>query len=122
MKNVDEQKLKAELEASKDLQIEFGGDAVAYVAYMQAAAEGRVRSLSGGMKSSVVPVSGPGPAAVDDEALKQEFSASADLQSEFGNDVNSYIAFKKANVAGRTKVCSGHGVVAFSSSAPATKE
>lgn len=36
----------------------------------------------------------------DDEALKQEFAASAELQTEFGGDVDAYVAFKKADKAG----------------------
>ncbi len=32
-----------------------------------------------------------------DEALKKEFAASKDLQAEFGNDVESYIAYKQAD-------------------------
>jgi len=43
-----------------------------------------------------------GPA--DDEALKKEFAASADLRSEFGNDIKAYIAFKKADADGQVRL------------------
>ena len=39
----------------------------------------------------------------DEETWKQEFSASEDLQAEFG-DVKSYVAFKKADAAGNVRI------------------
>ena len=39
----------------------------------------------------------------DEDALKQEFAASKDLQTEFG-DVKTYIAFKKADTAGQVRI------------------
>jgi len=39
----------------------------------------------------------------DDEAWKQEFSASEDLQSEFG-EVETYVAFKQADKAGKVRI------------------
>lgn len=38
-----------------------------------------------------------------EETLKKEFAASEDLQAEFG-DVDSYVAFKKADAAGRVRI------------------
>lgn len=35
--------------------------------------------------------------SADEETLKKEFAASADLQTEFGNDVEAYIAYKQAD-------------------------
>ena len=35
--------------------------------------------------------------SASDEVLKKEFAASKDLQAEFGNDVESYIAYKQAD-------------------------
>lgn len=40
----------------------------------------------------------------DESKLKQEFSASADLQAEFGGDVEAYIAFKLAEAEGRVQI------------------
>ena len=117
---VGEEQLKQEFSASADLQVEFGGDVKSYVAFKRAESQGRVKGHLGETKSSV-PASGAGAEAGDEEALKQEFSASADLQAEFGGDVTAYLKFKKVEAAGRAKMCSGHGVVAFSS-APAPKE
>lgn len=42
MKNVDQEKIKAEFAASPDLQAEFGGDVKAFVALKLAEAQGRV--------------------------------------------------------------------------------
>ena len=42
--------------------------------------------------------------ADDDEALKKEFAASAELRAEFGNDVKAYISFKKADAAGQVQM------------------
>jgi len=39
----------------------------------------------------------------NEEAWKQEFSASEDLQAEYG-DVEAYVAFKKADAAGRVRI------------------
>lgn len=124
MEAIDETKLKIEFEGNSDIQAEFGGDVKAYIAFKLAESEGRIGGRLGGLKSSVHanPTEiGPGPG--DEESWKQEFSASADLQREYGNDVTSYLAFKKAEAAGRAKLCSGHGIVAFSSApAPETEE
>ena len=40
----------------------------------------------------------------DESKLKQEFSESKDLQDEFGGDVTSYMAFRKAEFEGRVKI------------------
>jgi len=40
----------------------------------------------------------------DEAALKTEFAASADLQTEYGGDVNAYVAFKKADAEGRVRI------------------
>jgi hypothetical protein len=40
----------------------------------------------------------------DVETLKKEFAASADLRSEFGGDVEAYIAFKQADADGRVRM------------------
>lgn len=45
----------------------------------------------------------------DESKLKKEFSASADLQAEFGGDVKAYIAFKLAEVQGRVQACRSGG-------------
>ncbi len=42
--------------------------------------------------------------SADEAALKAEFAASADLQAEYGGDVDAYIAFKKADTAGRVRI------------------
>ena len=117
-----EEKLKQEYEMNPDLQAEFG-DVTAYLAFKRAESEGRIKGRPGGVKSSM-PVSraGAGPGGGDVEAWEKEFSASKDLQREYGNDVAAYVAFKKADVAGRTKVCAGGGVVAFCASVPASEE
>jgi len=39
--------------------------------------------------------------SADEAALKAEFAASADLQTEYGGDVKAFIAFKKADAAGQ---------------------
>jgi hypothetical protein len=55
----------------------------------------RKDDLSGGDQQS----------SADFEAgLKKEFAASADLQAEFGNDEAAYVAFKKAESAGRVGI------------------
>ena len=115
---LDEAKLKAEFESSEDLQAEFGNDIKACVSFRRAEAQGRIRGRLGGVKSSEF---GSGAAAKDEEALRQEFDASEDLKNEFG-DVDAYLAFKRAEASGRTKVCTSVGVVAFSSSGPDPKE
>jgi len=40
----------------------------------------------------------------NEEAWKQEFNDSADLQAEFGGDVEAYIAFKKADATGNVRI------------------
>jgi len=40
----------------------------------------------------------------NEEALKREFAESKDLQAEYGNDVNAYIAFKKADADGNVRI------------------
>ena len=40
----------------------------------------------------------------NEEAWKQEFAASEALQAEYGNDVNAYVAFKKADADGRVRI------------------
>lgn len=47
---------------------------------------------------------GEGKENKNEEAWKQEFSESADLQAEYGGDVNAYVAFKKADSAGRVRI------------------
>lgn len=42
--------------------------------------------------------------SADEAALKEEFAASADLQAEYGGDVNAFIAFKKADEAGNVRL------------------
>jgi len=42
--------------------------------------------------------------SADEAALKAEFAASADLQNEYGRDVEAYIAFKKADADGRVRI------------------
>lgn len=41
---------------------------------------------------------------VDEDALKAEFAADANLQGEFGNDFEAYAAFKKADKGGQVRV------------------
>ncbi|GAI01432.1 unnamed protein product [marine sediment metagenome] len=40
----------------------------------------------------------------NEEAWKQEFAASEDLQAEYGDDVDAYVAFKKNDEAGRVRI------------------
>ena len=40
----------------------------------------------------------------NEEAWKQEFAASEDLRAEFGNDVDAYVAFKKADDEGSVRI------------------
>jgi hypothetical protein len=40
----------------------------------------------------------------NEEAWKREFSESADLQAEFGGNVDAYVAFKKADKDGRVRI------------------
>jgi len=40
----------------------------------------------------------------NEEALRQEFAASEALQAEFGDDVEAYVAFKKADAEGRVQI------------------
>jgi len=42
--------------------------------------------------------------SADEETLKKEFAASAELQSEFGDDVKAYIAFKQADADSRVRI------------------
>ena len=42
--------------------------------------------------------------SADDAALKAEFAASEDLQAEYGNDVDAYVAFKKNDAAGNVRI------------------
>jgi len=49
-------------------------------------------------------VEGEGKGDKNEEALKQEFAASADLQEEFGGDVEAYVSFKKADAEGRVRI------------------
>jgi len=42
--------------------------------------------------------------SADEAALKAEFAASADLQTEYGGDVNAYVAFKKADAEGQVRI------------------
>ena len=42
--------------------------------------------------------------SADEAALKAEFAASADLQTEYGGDVKAYIAFKKADADGKVRI------------------
>jgi len=42
--------------------------------------------------------------SADKETLKKEFAASADLRSEFGGDVEAYIAFKQADDEDRVRI------------------
>lgn len=42
--------------------------------------------------------------SADVEVLKKEFAASKDLRAEFGNDVESYIAFKQADSNDRVRI------------------
>lgn len=102
-----------------DLQAEFGGDVKSYIAFKMAESQGRIKGRSGETKS---PVSVSGAAVGDEVALRQEFAESADLQAEYGGDVDAYVAFEKAEAAGRAKVCSGHGVAFSSAPAPKTEE
>lgn len=41
---------------------------------------------------------------VDEEKLRSQFAASTGLQAEFGNDVKDYVAFKRAEAAGRVQI------------------
>ena len=121
METKNEQKMREEswereFSTSPDLRAEFGGSLEAFLAFRKAEAAGRVR----GLKSSV-PASGAAAEAVDEEIWKQEFAASEVLKNEFG-DVTSYLSFKKAEAAGRAKVCRAGGVVSFSAPAPKTEE
>ena len=56
-----------------------------------------------------------------EEKLRGEFAASPDLQAKFGGDVEAYVAFKKADAAGRvqfsgSKGCSRMSVEQFNDS------
>ena len=116
---IDEAELRSKFEGDPNLPAEFGS-VEAFLCFVQAQAEGRVR----GLKSSVVPASPAGTEAgaggVDEETLKKEFAESADLRSEFGG-VTAFLAFRKAEAAGRVGMCLGCGVVSFSA-APGPKE
>jgi len=41
--------------------------------------------------------------SADEAALKAEFAASADLQTEYGGDVEAYVAFKQADARGQVR-------------------
>ncbi len=50
------------------------------------------------------PPGGEEKGKVSEEAWKQEFSASEDLRAEFGDNVDAYVAFKKADEEGSVRI------------------
>lgn len=50
------------------------------------------------------PPGGEKEGKVDEETWRQEFAVSEDIQAEFGGNVEAYVAFKKADVAGNVRI------------------
>lgn len=46
-----------------------------------------------------------GKTKLDEKKLRAEFEASEVLQAKFGRDIDAYLAFKKADAAGRVHTC-----------------
>lgn len=87
---VNEKKLREEFESSKDLQVEFGDDFGAFFALKkhedEVAKQAERRARRRERKTET---------KIDESQLRAEFAASADLRSEFGGDINSFLAFKR---------------------------
>jgi hypothetical protein len=97
---------RKEFTESADLKAEFRGDEAAYVAFKKAEAAGRVGIFKkgkseSGQREDDLSDRGQQLSADFEAGLKKEFAESADLQSEFGGKVEDYIAYKKAETAGR---------------------
>lgn len=56
-----------------------------------------------------------GKTKLDEKKLRAEFEASEVLQAEFGRDIDAYLAFKKADAAGRVHACGSEGCSMMSS-------
>lgn len=96
---LDEKKLREEFEASRDLQIEFGDDFSAFFAL--AKHEDSVRKKN--ERRARHRANRPRDIEVDEPMLRKEFSASAALKSEFGNDVDLFLTFKRGEGKGMVK-------------------
>jgi hypothetical protein len=109
----DESGWRAEYAADARLRTEFGAEAN-YIAFKRAESQGRIRYMrrsNGAPAVTTTPPPATLPAtaaqpADPDSGLRSLYRADAKLQQEFRSEAN-FIAFKKAEAAGRVKICRG---------------
>jgi len=106
--HTDEQSIVQEAErvwaSDASIQAEFASQA-AYVAWRKAEASGRGRILNGAQVAREQPRH---PGKVDAEAItaeaENEWSCNAAIRTEFGWNKAAYLAFRKAEAAGRARI------------------